>query len=163
VAEWSLFSHSFMVIDGPYGMLSSFETSSTIVHSMPMESKLEEPDCIQVWEMTESYPEENDFANKETYREYSGVWYAYFSYLWYMWAWLMYKLGRPEPQVMWKIVDPNVTCTELTCYNIERRKNYKHLFDGKDFNAQNPYKLRAMFEANPGLFREVGWLVLPKV
>lgn len=162
VKEWSVFSHSFVVMKGPQEITSSFETSSTIVHSMPMSSKLKEPDCLQVWELTQSSPEEADEANVKTYEEYSGVWYGYLSYLWFMWAWLCWKLFKKEPQTMWKAVANSVTCTELTCYNLVMRKNYARLFDGKDFSAQNPYKLRTMFEEHPELFREVGWLVLPK-
>jgi hypothetical protein len=127
-----------------------------------MESKLLEPDCLQVWELLKTTPKETEEANKSTYEEYSGVWYGYLSYLWFMWAWLCWKVSKKEPDKMWKCVSNNVTCTELTCYNLTKRKAYKRLFIGKDFSAQNPYKLRAMFEENPELFREVGWVVLPK-
>ena len=151
------FSHSFPVIDGPYRIVSAFETTDTIVRCIEITKKLEEPDWVQIWEPIASQ-EAKDAAAADVYREYTGVWYGFPSYIWFMYRWVMRQFGK-EPTQVWDWASKGVTCTELTCYYLMRLgPDFSVLFAGKDFSAQSPQELVNIVKANPDLFNMVGWL-----
>lgn len=151
------FSHSFPISIGFEGVLSTFETTSTIVSSVPIEHKLAEPDWIELWEPICSEDIRRQ-ALKEVYKEYAGTWYGYLSYLWFMYRWLIRKFGK-EPKHVWSWADNNVTCTELTCYYIAKLgPEFAALFSDLDYSAQSPEELIIIMKSNPHLFKRIGWL-----
>jgi hypothetical protein len=156
----SQWSHSFTVMLNENGVLSALETTSTQVHLDPMINKMSEPDYVQIWEVIA--PEEDlHRANELVRKQFLGMWYGYLSYLWFMYRWLLRKMGK-EPMTMWGWVSGGVTCTELTCTGIYYISEiFKGLFVGRDINTQAPQELEAIMINNPALFRFVGWLKLP--
>lgn len=156
----SEFSHSFVVVSGPYGILSALETTSTIVSVSDLQHKTIEKDYVQVWEVLQATPLEKLRAAALTYQTYAKTRYGYESYAWFIYRAACRVVGQ-EPTVMWDCVSRGVTCTELTCFYLcNLNERYRALFSGIDFNTQSPEELRQIMLRNPELFREVGWLVL---
>jgi len=153
----SQFSHSFVVMDGPYRSLSILETTSTIVSLTPFSTKISEPNYIEMWEVISTI-EIKDIL-KNNYLTYAAQWYGYLSYLWFMWRWFWRLLGI-EKNVMWKWAVTGQTCTELTC-NGYLCILFPEIFVGKDINTIAPEELRVIMLANPDKFKCLGWFKTP--
>ena len=146
----SKFSHSFVIMPGPGGVLSALETTSTIVSFSPVSNKANEKNYIEVW--LPSRVDELWLA--KTYYDYSGKWYGYLSYTWFLYLWFCRLFGY-EPKKMWEWCNSGVTCTELTCTYLSRI--YPELFAGKDLNTLAPEELKEIMKAS-GEFTLLGWL-----
>jgi hypothetical protein len=154
----SMFSHSFALMQGPYKILSSFETTSTIVSGADIAHKWEEDDYIQVWDVLEASDDEKRKSLKKLYKEYAKTRYGYESYLWFIYR-AICRLFKYEPKIMWKWVSNGVTCTELSCYYLYNLNAiYRALFDGLDFNTLSPQELYNIMIFNPNLFKQIGWI-----
>jgi hypothetical protein len=155
----SQFSHSFTVLDGPYGVLSVLETTDTIVCMSPFHKKDSEANYIEMWRpVYAGNPSDIQEILKHGYEKYSANWYSYLSYLWFMYRWLCRKF-KYEPKVMWKWVVNGQTCTELTCAGYVALI-FPELFLNKDLNTISPRELREIMIANPDKFIPLGWYKL---
>lgn len=158
----SKFSHTFTVIRSPYGeesnkdhnIISVIETTSTLVSMTPFHRKDNEDNYIEMYDViADSFLKTS--ALEETYIRFSGKWYGYLSYFWFIYRWFMRKLFNKEPKQMWDWCNKGITCTELTC-------NYLYLlfpeiFEGYDLNILSPDKLKEIINKNPNKFIYLGW------
>lgn len=146
----SRFSHSFTILNGPYG-LSALETTTTIVAVTPFDRKAIEDNWVEIWEII--YPLSKSLHLADSYYRNVGSWYGYLSYFWFMYRWVARKF-KHEPTTMWKWCNSGVTCTELTCKYIDA------LFPGllkNDLNTYSPEELRNVMLNNIDKFTCVGW------
>lgn len=149
----SKWSHSFTMIAGPEGVLSSIETSSSIVQVVPFLRKFAEPDALEVWDPIGATDEARHLSLSRMYDEYSAERYGYESYLWFIWRWITRKLGS-DRTVMWPCVSKGVTCTELTCYYLRGLGGeYAAMFEGRDVNTFSPEELYRLMQENRHLFK----------
>lgn len=152
----SIFSHSFITMNGPRDILCALETTSTIVKLAPLEHKLSEPNWIEMWEILAD-PIDIERASIQTFAEYVGSRYGYESYLWFMYRSGVRKFGY-EPLKMWDWASHGVTCTELSCYTIERiNPSFHTIFEGRDYNTIAPQELSIIMHDRSDLFRCAGW------
>lgn len=147
----SKFSHSFLIMHSPYEE-AVLQTTEAMVTITPVEEKFFGKDYCVFYDI-EATMEEKVFAIKQTYIRYSGMWYGYLSYVYFIMRYFGYKKDCPH-SLSW-----GVTCTELVCYYLMRlNENYYNLFKGKDLSSLTPEDLRIIIEANKGLFKEQGWI-----
>lgn len=147
----SKFSHSFLIINSPFdeGVLQTTEAMVTIT---PIEEKYFGKDYCIFYDV-DATMEEKIFAIKKTYVKYSGKWYGYLSYIYFIMRYFGYKKPCPR-SLSW-----GVTCTELVCFYLSNlNESYKKLFDWKDLSSLTPEDLRLIIEENKGLFVKQGWL-----
>ena len=148
----SIFSHSFLIIEGPYKILSCLETTETIISLTDIFDKMENKDYIEVWKIKASQAA-IDGAASWAYMKYSGKWYGYTSYLYYIW-----RFFTGSKKISKRLTD-GTTCTELVCnYICMIGPEFSKLFEGIDLNTVTPQDLNEIMEANPALFEKIGWL-----
>lgn len=147
------FSHSFTIVDGPCSCISALETTDTRVCVTPMTRKQYEENWVEIWEI-EASEVVKEAALRSTYAKYSGLMYGYFSYLWFMYRWLVRKLGADRGW-MWDWASKGVTCTELTSSYV--RQVYPDDFLGMDINAITVRELRLIMLAKPDRYKLLGW------
>jgi hypothetical protein len=142
----SRFTHSFIVFKED-GVLKALETTPTIVVANPIDEKYKEGNYIEGWRPT-SKEDSLEICKKTlvTKQLYLGKWYAYFSYIWFIYRYFARLLGK-EPKTMWKWcanVGPFViTCTELTCYSLPQE-----FIPNQDINTIAPRELREHFKSS---------------
>lgn len=148
----SFFSHSFVTFKTG-DILSVLETTSTLVCATPFSRKRLESNYVEMWELV-SADETSEFIRQINlnYQLYSGNWYGYLSYIWFMYRWLARKFGV-EPTTMWRWCDRGITCTELT---VSPLVSLYHLFDN-DLNTYAPEELRKIMLQHPDKFTCLGW------
>jgi hypothetical protein len=147
----SKFSHSFTVIDVG-GIPSALETTETRITVTPIDLKLHENNYVQMWTIVAD-KELKDQNVLKSYSMYSGEWYGYKSYLWFMYRWLSRKFNV-EQNRMWDWAVTGITCTELTCMYISEL--FPDLFTN-DLNTYSPEELRNIMINNPDKFVCMGW------
>jgi hypothetical protein len=152
-------SHSFSI-----GMMDNklhiLETTATKIHCVPLETKLSEPDFVEIWDVIGN---EDDItqAFNECCLDYVGTWYGYLSYVWFIYRFIAWQLDY-NPKTVWAWASPGTTCTELTCTNLMKRNGQlKECIEstGMDLSAIDPQSLKNIMIANPHLFRFKGYLV----
>jgi hypothetical protein len=142
----SKFTHSFVVIKGPGEILTALETTSTLVCPTPVARKYNEDHYIEAWEIINENDRQLMLATSNViYRIYSGCWYGYLSYPWFMYKWLCECFGI-EKKTMWKWCRGNITCTELTSKSLA--DPYK---PNQDDNTISPRVLRDHFLKNKNI------------
>jgi len=157
----SIFSHSFVVIDGPNNIKSVLETTSTLVSVSPLDRKVNEPDWVQIWEPI-APDEYKKYAISETYKKFVGKRYGYESYFWFIYRWIVRKFGY-EPTKMWRSFSKGVTCTELSCNYLFKIGSYFPELFKNDLNTYAPQELYEIMNNNQDFFRLKGWLKLPSL
>lgn len=149
------YSHSFSTLKGPFDYISAIETTSTIVAITPVNRKHDESNYIELWEVIDRRDEFNRAANR-AYGTYSGMWYGYLTYVWFIYRWLMRKF-KVEKKVMWAWCNRNVTCTELTASIVFSA--FPELKDKeRDINTYSPKELRDVVIRYPQYFQWKGCL-----
>jgi hypothetical protein len=148
----SNFSHSFLVMEC-CGILSALETTETRVCVTPMDRKLIEKNWVELWEVIAPM-EDKVNAITPMYYSYSGNYYGYLSYLWFMYRWLCRKFGV-EKKNMWGWVSSGVTCSEVTSSYVS--KLYPNLLKDIDLNTITPRELRNLMVSNKDKFMCLGW------
>lgn len=145
----SPFTHSFVVINDN-GILKALETTSTKVICDAAHLKFFEDNHIECWEA--SRREDRYIIKQLSYtakKDYLGKWYAYQSYLWFIFRFFARKFNK-EPKRMWawcsKLWIFCITCTELTCKSLP-----SYLHPDQDINGIAPKELRDYFINNPNL------------
>lgn len=155
------FSHSFVIFSGPGQIVSTIETTPTIVITAPFDAKDREPDWVQIWDVF-APDEAKQGAAEKIFRKYSGyAWYGYKSYLWFIYRAIVRLFGKTPNQV-WSWASHGVTCTELvTEYLRLISPVFKELLKDVDASAQTPEDLRLFMVAHPELFECLGWYQKP--
>ena len=152
------FSHSFMVGEREDGVLCALETSSTKVMFGPVSDKLNEKNWVEMWEVIGPTDEVKKAVTDDCRKKYFAKWYAYLSYVWFMYRWGCRKFGY-EPTKMWGWCTWGETCTELTSEYPSDNRIFPDLFKGMDINTISPDILHAMMVKNPDKFVCLGWYV----
>lgn len=150
----ALYSHSFVVVKGPHEILSALETTETRVTLTPVSRKLDENNWIEVWEAVHPDITKAITINSlRAYILYSGWFYGYFSYVWFIYRWVV-RLFGVEPKRMWRWANRGITCTELTMVS------YPYVIDDdRDINTVDPMILRDHVSKNKD-FKFVGYINL---
>lgn len=149
----SKFSHSFSTIMvGPE--VSALETTETRITVTPLIRKKSEKNWVEIWDVIAADTAILD-AIFETYSVYSGQYYGYLSYIWFIYRWIVRHFGI-EPTKMWEWCNKGITCTELTCSYLS--KLFPDLFLN-DINTYSPKELRKIMLENPDRFRLLGWYI----
>jgi len=147
----SKFSHSFLILNGPFNE-AVLQTTETVVTVTGLVDKFFGKDYCVFYDVEASMIERM-YASQQTYVKYSGKWYGYLSYIYFIMRYFGYKKPCPR-SLSW-----GVTCTELVCFYLSNlNENYKKLFEGKDLSSLTPEDLRIIIEENKELFTEQGWL-----
>jgi len=147
----SLFTHSFVIIQGPVRE-AVLQTTEAMVTITPIEHKMFGKDYCVFYDI-EATTEEKIWATQRAYIKYSGKWYGYLSYIYFIMRYFGYKKPCPR-KLSW-----GVTCTELVAYYLQNlNDSYSKLFEGKDLSSLTPEDLRIIIEENKGLFKKQGWL-----
>jgi hypothetical protein len=149
----SEFSHSFVVIDGPYRILSVLETTDTRVCPTPIDRKLTEDNYVNIWDVLANEEIKKEAA-EYVYDKFSGEMYGYLSYFWYMYRWF-FRLFKIEKKKMWKWASGGITCSELTATYLDFL--YHELFEGIDLNTVSPRELYKIVNDNKDKFVNLGW------
>jgi hypothetical protein len=149
----SEFSHSFIVVDGPNGVISALETTDTRVCVTPIDRKLKENNYVKIYDV---YASEDDKSQsiEHTFNSYSGNIYGYLSYLWFIWRWFC-RLFGVEKNIMWGWVSSGVTCSEVTTAYL--KEIYPNIFESMDLNAITPRELYKIITENNDKFICLGW------
>ncbi|MGV8130858.1 MAG: hypothetical protein ACP5N7_02030, partial [Candidatus Pacearchaeota archaeon] len=96
------FSHSFVIVKGPSGILSAFETTSTICCLSSVCKKHGEKNYIECYRIKDEFARSLLIRYSGlAYLGYAGNWYGYLSYIWFMYRWLMRKFNI-EKTKMWE-------------------------------------------------------------
>lgn len=148
----SKFSHSFVIVNGPLGYMSAFETTETLVCLTPFDRKEDENNWVELWDVVAD-SNVKYAALKSSYWRFSGKWYGYLSYSWFMYRYVARKF-KHEPTKMWEWCNSGVTCTELTCQYVSTL--FPNLFKN-DLNTYSPSELRKIMVDNPDKFTNLGW------
>jgi hypothetical protein len=156
----SSFSHSFMVRNNDDGVPCALETSSTRVMFEPVANKLNEKNWVEMWDVIHS-PQNKRIALNDC-MIYNKQWYAYLSYIWFMYRWACRKFFRYEPKKMWWWCKPGRTCTELTEKYPSHYLMFPELFKSLDPDTLSPRELRDIMIANPDKFVCLGWYFIPQ-
>lgn len=154
----SEFSHSFVVVDGPYQVLSVLETTESIVCLSDFYRKDSEENYIEMWEPIIKI--DTSEILKKAYLTSVGKYYGHLTYVWFIYDWVCSFFGY-QPKIMWKWVNNGPTCTALVCEEY-LSKIFPHLFENIDFSTMTPEKLRKIMLNNPDKFKYLGWYKMPK-
>jgi hypothetical protein len=148
------FSHSFVVMNVSEGILSALETTETRICVTPVMRKLFEDNWVEMWDVNASEEIKKEAVNY-SYNKFSGEWYGYLSYLWFIYRWF-WRIFGIEKRTIWKWASQGVTCSELTASYLAFI--FPSMFVGKDLNTISPLELRNIMIANTDKFTCLGWL-----
>lgn len=157
----SRFSHTFVTVDCLDNYLYAFETTSTIVCLSPVHRKMAEKNYIEAFRIKDNRKREIFNTNVlPAVNVYAGTWYGYLSYFWFIYRFLMRKIGV-EPTKMWKWCNSGVTCTEL--HMIAFFATFPELIiPGRDINTFAPQELYDIIKKHPEEFELIGEYVYAK-